>query len=103
MERRGSEENHEKRARSEKCTKWQFVIATLFRDCNQKDTDDAAEKRTDKDRHHGALQSQKRAHRRHHFYVAEAHAFAPANAKISFGNDPEQTASGGRSQSCVGE
>ena len=29
-----------------KCTKWQFVIASLFRDCDQKDTDDASDQRS---------------------------------------------------------
>ena len=32
----------------------------------------------------------------HHFYVAQAHAFAAAEAEIRLGNEPEQAAARGR-------
>src|SRR5262249_1582206 len=58
---------------------------------NQK-ADQGAQKRANKDGQKSAAKPQERAHHKHHFHVAKAHAIAVANDFVEPGRKPEQTA-----------
>src|SRR6202789_2130333 len=98
---RRSKENYQKRAGAQKCSKRQFVIRFFAPGQNQYDPDDAAEYRPRHDRQQRPLRAQERPGHQHHFHVAQAHAFAPAQFEIRFRNQPEQTAAYGGTQQRV--
>src|ERR1700683_4070827 len=66
-----------------------LVVGALAFDCDDGDTDDAAEDGAGKDGQYGALEAEECAGHEHHFDVTEAHAFAAAEAEVTFRDDPE--------------
>src|SRR3984885_5003939 len=79
---RRAENNHKQRSGSQKCAKRQFVIATLPPRQNKRDAPHAAEQRPRQNRQQRAFRAEKCPGHQHHFYVAQAHAFAPAQFEI---------------------
>ena len=67
----------------------EFVIGTFALDGDDCDADDRAEDGAGQDGEHGALEAEKSAGHEHHFDVTEAHAFAAAEAEVTFGDSPE--------------
>ena len=70
-------------------------------DDDEREAEDAAEQRAEKNGDEGAAKPEKCADHGHHFDVAEAHAFAASNDFIQRGGSPEEQASESRAEEGV--
>src|SRR6202034_1309760 len=97
------EEHHQHRRHAQKRPERQLVIRSLALGHHKSQPENASQHRSSQNRQQRSLHPQKRSRHQHHFHVAQAHPFAPAQPEVSLRAQPQQPASEGRSQQGVGQ
>src|SRR4029077_7680176 len=92
---RRAEKYHQHCRQTQEGAEWQLVFGILPSREDKQQAKNAAEHGAGKNRKQGALGTQKRACHQHHFHVAQAHTFAPAQPEIGLGDKPQQAAPDG--------
>src|SRR5579884_117991 len=87
-----AEKDHEQSGHPKKAAEREFVIGALAAREDEGHAEKASKNRTRKDGEKRALDAEKGAGHKHHFYVAKAHAFASAEAEVGFRDEPEKAA-----------